>query len=48
MDNVKLVELSGFWRSCNAGGVDLLVSGDGGHLKGNRADGNDNWPDQKL
>jgi hypothetical protein len=24
-----LVELSGFWKACSAGGLDLLVSGDG-------------------
>ena len=28
-----LVELSGFWRACSAGGADLLVSGDGGDGK---------------
>ena len=37
-----LVELSGFWRACSTGGVDLLVSGDGRQLRGNRSDGNDN------
>ena len=37
-----LVELSGFWRACSAGGVDLLVSGDGRQLRGNTADGTDN------
>ena len=37
-----LVELSGFWRAYSAGGVDLLVSGDGRQLRGNIADGTDN------